>query len=108
MYQFLTLTDALISDYSSVAVDYMLLDKPIAYLLEDFEQYKKVRGFVFEDPLEYMPGYHIYSNEELDRFLSDIHNHKDIYKEKRAHKLSVMHNQCNNYSKRIWETIKAM
>ena len=56
LYELLGQTDALMTDYSSVAVDYMLCDKPIAFLLEDYEAYRKNRGFVFEDPLQYMPG----------------------------------------------------
>lgn len=106
LYEFLTATDALISDYSSIAVDYLLLDKPIAFLLDDFEEYKKTRGFVFQDPLEYMPGYHIYFYEQLKQFVIDVDCKKDIYKEERARIIPKMHNRCDNYSERVWKTIK--
>ena len=48
--------DALISDYSSAAVDFMLLDRPIAFMLEDIEEYEKSRGFVFENIRECFLG----------------------------------------------------
>ena len=40
MYQFIALTDALISDYSSIGVDYLIVDKPLAYTLDDYNLYK--------------------------------------------------------------------
>lgn len=56
LYQLIGETDALISDYSSVAVDYLLLEKPIAFLLTDETEYKNDRGFVFEPIEDYLPG----------------------------------------------------
>ena len=41
--------DALISDYSSAAYDFLHADKPIAYTLDDAEDYKL--GFLFENRL---------------------------------------------------------
>ena len=40
---------ALISDYSSAAVDYMILNRPMAFTLDDVEDYETSRGFVFEN-----------------------------------------------------------
>lgn len=56
LYELIGISDGLLSDYSSVAVDYLLLDRPLGYVLADYNIYKEKRGFVFEDPLEYMPG----------------------------------------------------
>ena len=38
--------DALISDYSSAAIDYLILDRPIGFLLKDVEEYGNSRGFI--------------------------------------------------------------
>ena len=65
----LSKADALISDYSSVAVDYMLLDRPIAFMLEDLEQYRESRGFVFDNIHEYLPGMEIYTYGDLEKFV---------------------------------------
>ena len=101
LYSLLRYSDALITDYSSVAIDYLLLDKPIGFLLADFDQYSKTRGFVFNNPLEYMPGYHIYNIDELERMLYDISIGKDNYKKKRQQIINRVHNKCKNYNERI-------
>lgn len=46
LYHVLRNTDSLITDYSSIYFDYLLLDKPIAILSNDRETYKKNRGFI--------------------------------------------------------------
>lgn len=52
---YLPLCDLLITDYSSLAFDFMLLDRPIVYFVPDLDEYMHERGFYFE-PLEMMPG----------------------------------------------------
>ena len=101
LYELLGQTDALMTDYSSVAVDYMLCDKPIAFLLEDYEAYRKNRGFVFEDPLQYMPGYHVRKAEEFLAFLDDIAQESDSYRDKRQSLMDLMHNRTNDYCGRL-------
>ena len=55
----------LITDYSSVYVDYLLLDRPIVFSCPDLEKYKKDRGFVVEDPSLLMPGTLVRNQKEL-------------------------------------------
>ena len=86
-------TDALITDYSSVAIDYLLLDKPIGFTLDDFEEYRKTRGFIFEDPKKYMPGHHIYSFSDLCDFLSSVSDGYDPFWEQRASVRLAAHNK---------------
>ena len=40
--------DILLTDYSSVYFDFLLLDRPIIYIPYDLEQYKKERGLLFD------------------------------------------------------------
>ena len=56
LYQLVGSTDLLISDVSSVVIDYLLLDQPILCVSTDFEAYKKNRGFYFEAIEEWLPG----------------------------------------------------
>ena len=81
MYSIFRDTDALISDYSSVTFDYMYVNKPIAYIIDDMNEYKL--GFAFENILDYMPGDHISSFDELKEFLTKIINNEDSYREQR-------------------------
>lgn len=80
-YRLIKCTDAMISDYSSIAVDYLQLDKPLAYVLSDQDDYK--RGFVVKDIEKLMAGHKIYQYDDIINFLTDIISGKDLYKEKR-------------------------
>nr|WP_277930871.1 CDP-glycerol glycerophosphotransferase family protein [Helicobacter sp. CaF467b] len=46
--ELLSIVDILITDYSSIAFDFMVLDKPIIYFVYDYEEYKQERGLYFE------------------------------------------------------------
>ena len=80
-YPLLTQTDALISDYSSIAFDYLLLDKPIGFITEDMKDYNI--GFAFDDVENYMPGSKINSFDDLCTFISNVATNKDDYKSER-------------------------
>ena len=80
-YKLLTQIDAMITDYSSIVFDYMLLDRPIAWVLEDMGHYKV--PFLMENPLAFMPGNHIYTLAQLYRFLEQIYAGEDPYREQR-------------------------
>ena len=105
MYKFVALTDALISDYSSIGIDYLIVNHPLAFTLDDFEEYKKTRGFIIEDPRIYMPGHHLYTYEELKGFLSDVSEGKDLYKEKRERVLGDLITPSNNYCESILDKL---
>lgn len=84
LYQLLACTDALISDYSSVMIDYMLLDRPIFCLATDLENYKKTQGLIFEDYERWVPS-KLYTDQDdffmaLRRFLKEG---EDSFREKR-------------------------
>lgn len=101
LYELVGVCDGLISDYSSIAVDYMLLDRPLGFVLTDYEIYRDKRGFVFETPLDYMPGEKIYNAVDLKCFLEHVHSGADLYKEQRKELMPVMHSRHENYCKDI-------
>lgn len=39
--------DVMVSDYSSIVYDYLLLNRPVVYLLPDFEEYKMQKDLYF-------------------------------------------------------------
>lgn len=61
---YLPLCSALITDYSSVAFDFMLLGRPILYFVPDLEEYRRERGMYFA-PEEMMPGPLLFTAQEL-------------------------------------------
>ena len=105
MYKFIALTDALITDYSSIAVDYLIVNRPIAYTLDDYEEYKNTRGFVFEDPRKYMPGNHLYTFEDLRLFLLNLSKGVDQYKEQRKQMFNKEICYSDNYCKSILDKL---
>ena len=101
LYEFIHYADALVSDYSSVAIDYLLVDRPLGFTLDDYHAYTESRGWVFDDPLEYMPGHHIYDMDQFKQFLLDVKSGQDDYKEQRAAVRAKTHNVCENYCQRV-------
>lgn len=91
LYDFMAQSDALLADYSSVYLEYLLLNRPIGFTLEDIDEYKDTRGFVFENPLDYMPGEKLYSKSELFQFLDDIAECRDTYTEERERVCNLVH-----------------
>ena len=80
-YKLMKCTDALISDYSSVASEYLQLNRPLGYVLDDINDYKL--GFVVDDIHQLMAGHEIYTIEDLIKFITDVVDENDIYKERR-------------------------
>ncbi len=83
LYTVLKASDCLVTDYSSVYFDYLLLDRPIGFTVNDMEAYGRERGFVFDDPEEYMPGEEIKSGEDLLYFAESVFSGRDIFAQKR-------------------------
>ncbi|MBM0637675.1 CDP-glycerol glycerophosphotransferase family protein [Campylobacter sp. VicNov18] len=46
--ELLSVIDVLISDYSSIIFDFMVLNRPIIYYIYDYEEYKSQHGLYFE------------------------------------------------------------
>lgn len=83
LYKLLAQADALITDYSSVYFDYLLLNRPIAFTVDDIKEYTENRGFVVDNPYEIMPGAFINTPEEFIEFIDNILSGKDEYSDDR-------------------------
>ena len=79
--QLLVNSDILLTDYSSVFYDYLLLNKPIGFMVSDIKEYS--RGFVYNNPLEEMPGIKISNINELIDFIRETFNGIDNYSKDR-------------------------
>ena len=105
--QLLNKADALISDYSSAAVDYMLLNRPIAFTLDDVEEYASSRGFVFDPIQDWLPGKAIYTFDQFCVFLEEVAAGEDSTRNKRRMLTDKMHKYHDeNSRKRILEALK--
>lgn len=88
LYDLLRESSGLVTDYSSVYFDYLLLNRPIGFCINDIDIYAKKRGFVVDDPLDIMPGTYIRSFESLCHFVKDVSNEEDFLSDRRM--------ECNN------------
>lgn len=101
-YRLMKETDAMISDYSSAAFDYLHLNKPIAYMRNDEKTYKL--GYVVDDPRTLMAGDEIYTFEDLTAYIKSVSEDKDTHKARRQalfDRLFTYHD--GNSSKRLAE-----
>lgn len=100
VYALLRRADALITDYSSVYFDYMLLNRPIAFTVDDIEEYGNKRGFVFDNPYAYMPGMKLHSYEDLECYIADVINGKDSFAPERERVNMEINSYNDGYSSR--------
>ena len=96
LYELLATSDVLMSDYSSVIVDYMLLDRPIVLCTSDFDEYASTRGFVFNNIEEYMPGPLISSVKEMIEYFDSPYPVENTWKDRRAELTKLFHNNVDN------------
>lgn len=96
LYDILGYCDSLITDYSSVFFDYLLLDKKIGFIIDDMNSYEKNNGFNFENPLNLMPGKKIKTKEDLIDFFRIVNLDKDEFKNERK-KINELTNANKDY-----------
>jgi CDP-glycerol glycerophosphotransferase (TagB/SpsB family) len=82
IYPILPHADVLVTDYSSVFFDFLLLDRPIVFYVPDCERYLRERGFVLNFD-SYTPGPKAKSFEELLLVLDNVFLGKDEFVEQR-------------------------
>lgn len=91
LYDLMAQVDGMLGDYSSTCFQFLLTDKPLAFVIPDFDEYSEKRGFVFENPKDYMPGWKIYTKQEFWNFLNDFSEGKDEYIEERLRIKNIIH-----------------
>ncbi|MDE6292587.1 MAG: CDP-glycerol glycerophosphotransferase family protein, partial [Bacilli bacterium] len=106
LYELLGQSDALISDFSSVYFDYLLLDKPIGFTIEDIDKYGDNRGFTVDDPLSIMPGPKIKNFDDLKLFLIDLNKSNDQFIDERKRVRALTNEYCEgNARERITDFV---
>ena len=87
LYELLACSDSLITDYSSVYYDYLLLKKVIGLTIDDIEIYSNKIGFV-DDYYKLVDGefikniddFYLYLNKIINPSKSDIEKYSKIFK----------------------------
>ena len=81
----LILADILITDYSSIAFDFSILEKPIISFAYDYEEYKKDRGLYYDLDKMY-PGALFYNENDL---LNHIKSINELVEQEKTKKLKT-------------------
>ncbi len=104
--QIMSCFDAFISDYSSAATSYMILDRPMAFTLDDLQEYDNSRGFIFTPVTDYLPGKELYSDDDMVDFIEEVCKGRDTSADKRRKLSSLMLEYSDgNNSERLLERL---
>ncbi len=95
------ISDILITDYSSVCMDFALLSKPCIFFAFDLESYEKERSFYFKYE-NYVPGPVVKSFNEVINEIKNPRNNEE--KLRRFRDFNFDYIDCNN-TKRIFDYI---
>nr|WP_319540131.1 CDP-glycerol glycerophosphotransferase family protein [uncultured Methanospirillum sp.] len=94
----------LITDYSSIFFDYLLLNKPCIFIPYDIKEYKHNVGLLFDNYNYWTPGHKVFTYIEFIKVLEEILSGHDTYKAKREEMKDLFHYyQKGNSSEKILE-----
>lgn len=102
VYELLHETDGLLSDYASLLVDFLLLDRPTGYIMTRLEEGKR---WIFEGYPQFMPGHHMESVEDICQFLKDLAEGNDKFQAMREQRAKEILNIGDHYCQRIADCI---
>lgn len=83
VYQMLADSDALITDYSSVYYDYLLVDRPIGLIIDDIEKFEKKSKFAYGRYTDFVKGTYINNLDDFEQFIISLKIGSDPYSEER-------------------------
>lgn len=72
LYELIGASSGLLTDYSSVWIDYLALDRPIGFVVPDESGYASGRGFEPPDALDWLPGPKLRTLDDVREFGRDI------------------------------------
>lgn len=108
MYEFLNAADVLVTDYSSVYFDYLVLDRPIVFTNQDEESYARNRGFILE-PLDFWrPGAVVGELSVFEEAVKRAIEGDDGYDKARAKLMPFVHKYVDgNSTQRLFDFMKS-
>lgn len=105
IYPVLNLFHALVTDYSSIYFDFLLLDRPIIFFPYDYDEYIRNDRPLLFDYVQMAPGHICMCQDELETAMLKIDD--DMYREKRNEILNLVFTHKDNAaSARIWQILK--
>ena len=108
-YDFFKFADLMITDFSSIGIDFLISKKPVIYLTQISNDYSRNRGFILQDNYEiFMLGEKVRAYKELVDAIEDALT-VDTWKDKRAEMLPYLHKYIDSSSsERIFNIMKTL
>ncbi|USZ71454.1 CDP-glycerol glycerophosphotransferase family protein [Natronosalvus halobius] len=106
IYPLLEEFDIMITDYSSIVFDYLLLDNPAIFYPFDFELYEKERGFHL-DYDEFTPGPKAYDFASLLQTIEECIDEDEYGERRRDVRRKILQGKNPHACEHIYETIKS-
>lgn len=94
-YDLMLEADAMIGDFSGAIYEYLVLNRPIAFVLSDLSEYKI--GLI-DNAEKYMVGPKIYNFDDLETFIRDVSNGTDSFSLEREELLRRMYDLSDGCS----------
>lgn len=106
LYDVLNGADMLITDYSSSATDFIFMNKPVIYSVEDFEEYKNTKGFALHPFDFWNPGFKTKTQDELQSAIQTHINNPSLYEKERKTLIPLYFNTTDfGASYNVWSII---
>jgi len=105
----LLLSDCLITDYSSIYYDYLLLDRPIIFLPYDIKIYTSRMGMFLGNYDNETPGMKISTQIEFQNYIVGIINNENNFQDEREKMCKLVHKYIDgNSSERIFNKMQSI
>jgi CDP-ribitol ribitolphosphotransferase len=106
LYEILGACDLLITDYSSVYFDFLLLNRPIIFTPTDLEAYRSTRGLLLHPYEFWTPGPKTFNQDDLQQAIFQSFDNPMTYDSERRTISGMAHTyQDDQSSARIWREI---
>ncbi|WP_440312454.1 CDP-glycerol glycerophosphotransferase family protein [Leucobacter chromiireducens] len=102
--ELLSITDVLVSDFSSIIFDFGVLERPVIKYIPDYESYREERGLYFSH--SEILGRSCFSLESLREALNDALETPERFEERTAKQKSFYAQEDGSASQRVWEFVQ--
>ncbi len=82
--------DVVISDYSSITIDFLLTEKAVMYIPYDKDKYERTRGFAY-DYAQVTPGPHVFTQATFTQELTALLSDQSYFREERLRVKKMFH-----------------
>lgn len=94
--EILNASDLLITDYSSLGIEYTFLNKPVIYLTNDINEYIDNRGITFNDYNFWMPGHKVNDYDGLIKAIDNSFSNDYCYRDEELQKRNLWFGDLND------------